>query len=54
MGMGRSIGRSFWGFACSEWDVGRGAGLRADSVGVWRWVILVFMDWEESWVHLCT
>ena len=40
MGTGRLIGRSFWGFVCS--DVGDG--LVGDSVGVWRWVALRVLD----------
>lgn len=44
MGTGRLIGRNFWGFVCSD-DCGKGKrSLRGESVGVWRWVILLRLD----------
>ena len=43
MGTERLIGRSFWGFVCSEGRFGRGrtVWLHGQSVGVWRWVMPV-------------
>lgn len=49
MGTGRLIGRSFWGFVCSEGggvERGREGGA---SVGVWRWVLPMCLHRDEAW-----